>query len=85
MSAYGTVDATFRELADNFKAVGPKARPVTDAEVLQHVKEALKGSKWTDAALLDLIRFQAALTPALSEVCRDKKGIVDSSINQSTN
>ena len=75
MSAYGTVDATIKELADMQKQAGENAKQVTDVEVLKHVKSVLAGSNWTDAASLDLIRFRAALTPALSEVCRDKRMI----------
>ena len=75
MAAYGTVDATIKELADMHEQAGDNAKQVTDVEVLHHVKSALSGTNWTDAALLDLIRFRAALTPALSEVCRDKRMI----------
>ena len=43
MSAYGTVDRTVKELADIQKLSGDKAKPVTDVEVLYHVKLALSG------------------------------------------
>ena len=64
MSAYGTVDRTVKELADIQKLSGDKATPVTDVEVLYHVKLALAGTNWTDAALLDVIHLRGSLTPA---------------------